>query len=51
MGHPIVCIPAGMYARLRCFNNRIIDSGTFWTGFLILLMRFIIFGLLTLIGG
>lgn len=49
-GSSILHFPTDTYAKLRYFNKRVIDSGTFCTGFLILLMHFVIFGLLTLIG-
>lgn len=47
---PRVQFSAGTCARFWYLNSWIIDSRTFWTGFLILLTWFIIFGLLTLIG-
>lgn len=47
---PTVHFPAGTCARFWYLNNWIIHSRSFWTGFLIILMWFIIFGLLTLIG-
>lgn len=49
-GSSILHFPAGTYAKLQYINKHVIDSETFCTGFLILLMPFVIFGLLTLIG-
>lgn len=48
-GSSILHFPTGTYAKLQYFNKCVIDSGTFCTGFLILLMPFVIFVLLTLI--
>lgn len=50
MSLPRVHFLASVSARLWYLNSRVPACRTFWTGFLILLMQFIIFGLLILIG-